>query len=97
NLFRPFRVIYFQETTLSANKYLYEVERLKWRSQDEEDAAYENELPPTSTNNDLTDVMESEVNEGFVVNDSEDDHLRITLKPMQIRTFILKVDYNVHY
>ncbi|CAL1260740.1 unnamed protein product [Larinioides sclopetarius] len=96
NLFRPFRVIYFQETTLSANKYLYEVEKLKWRSQDEEDAAFENELSPAPTN-DLTEVMEAEANEGYVVNESEDDHLRITLKPMQIRTFILKVDYNVHY
>ncbi|XP_055937632.1 lysosomal alpha-mannosidase-like [Argiope bruennichi] len=97
NLFRPFRVIYFQETTLSANKYLYEVEKLKWRSQDDEDAAYENELPPTPANNELADVMESEANEGYMVNDSEDDHLRITLKPMQIRTFILKIDYNAHY
>ncbi|GIY02877.1 lysosomal alpha-mannosidase [Caerostris extrusa] len=96
-LFRPFRVIYYQETTLSANKYLYEAESLRWKSVSEvENADFENELG-TTARNDLTDVMESGANEASPINESEEDHLRITLKPMQIRTFILKVDYNIHY
>ncbi|GFT23386.1 lysosomal alpha-mannosidase [Trichonephila clavipes] len=99
NLFRPFRVIYYQETTLTAHEYLYEVDRLKWRahSDDEEDTDFENELPPTTSNNDLSEVLEAEVNESETINEAEDDHLRITLKPMEIRTFIVKVDYYVNY
>ncbi|KAG8190302.1 hypothetical protein JTE90_012589 [Oedothorax gibbosus] len=91
NLFRPFRVVYYQETNLSANKYLYEVDPLKWRSQDDEDSPQSE-----STTNDINAAMESSTSD-YIVSDAESDSLRITLKPMEIRTFILKVDYHISY
>ncbi|XP_035231456.1 lysosomal alpha-mannosidase-like isoform X2 [Stegodyphus dumicola] len=89
NLFRPFKVIYYEETTLSANKYLYETEKLNWAIANGEDNGYE------YSSNHLHRVLQADSNESFSMQDGEEGHLIITLKPMEIRTFILKVDYYV--
>ncbi|KFM74950.1 Lysosomal alpha-mannosidase, partial [Stegodyphus mimosarum] len=88
NLFRPFKVIYYEETTLSANKYLYEAEKLNWPVANEDNGS-------EYSSNHLHRVLQADSNESFSMQDGEEGHLIITLKPMEIRTFILKVDYYV--
>lgn len=81
NLFRPFRVLHYEETNLAANKFLYEVERLTWPTVDDISNDYEN------------DVFDAE-SSSLSRNRNGDPVMSITLKPMEIRTFILKVDYS---
>ncbi|XP_054707229.1 lysosomal alpha-mannosidase-like [Uloborus diversus] len=95
NMFRPFRIIYYQETTLAANKYLYEVDRMEWPIQsDETERDYESDQPD-ATVSEANNVLETEGGT-IITSDGEEDHLRVVLSPMEIRTFIVKVDYVSH-
>lgn len=54
NLFKPFRVVSYYETNLAANKYLYEVERLRWPTVDDIPLDYEEDLNHLSDGNFLS-------------------------------------------
>lgn len=89
-LFLPFRILYYRETSLSANQYLNETERLKWSYVGQE-LNMEN---IQERSNATSDVMSNEVTEETTQNIPADDGMSITLGPMDIRTFIVKVKYN---
>ncbi|PSN50451.1 Lysosomal alpha-mannosidase [Blattella germanica] len=76
NLFVPFSIVSARETTLGANQWLNETQRLKW----------------TTESNEIDSDFTSEEKENHFSSSAEEaDPLTITLSPMQIRTFVIQV------
>nr|CAD7590765.1 unnamed protein product [Timema genevievae] len=72
-LFSPFTIVSARETTLGANQWLKDLDRLVWQVESNEVFETFSEKPKYQDNI---------------------DPMTITLTPMQIRTFILDVDYS---
>lgn len=79
NVFRGINVASMRETTLSANQWLNEVNRLQFKAKTVADL---NEIP-----------LSDEFSESNDLEDEKDDYanFKITLNPMEIRTFVVKL------
>lgn len=81
-----------RETTLGANQWLNEVERLQFETKEE---AASNEI------SDSTEFEESNETEDTIVPEAEGEtyyehtDFKITLKPMEIRTFVVKLKWKL--
>lgn len=77
------KVASMRETTLGANQWLNEVDRLQFEAKTE------------ATSNEVSDSTEYELNEidDQLDSEAEDDStdFKVTLKPMEIRTFVVKL------
>lgn len=104
DVFRSFDVESIQETTLSANQWLNEAVRFKFREDKKEsnssvdmqsEAARESQEimpnPDVSPRQDRVRTYKN-LNVNADLNDN-DDPLTITLKPMEIRTFVVALDW----
>lgn len=86
DVFRSFDLISIRETTLAANQWLENAERLKFTAEaNNQNATYEAENP--DEDNQETPKADSKSN------GSPSENYTITLNPMEIRTFIVEMKW----
>lgn len=104
DVFRSFNVISIRETTLSANQWLDEAKRFhfKAKTEDENSISFISESPEKEKRQLKLDInpdisprqyfkRANKYKRQHAIEDDDDD-LTITLKPMEIRTFIIELE-----
>lgn len=97
DVFRSFDISWIRETTLSANQWLEDLKRLQFvaeESDTNEDSA--NEVPEQKQAQPNVEINESDSNEPKPdfkrATKNDDNKFIITLKPMEIRTFVVELE-----
>lgn len=106
DVFRSFNIYELRETTLAGNQWLNEAKRFKFRPQSSNETTEENEINTVSPSIKTDDTNISKISPTPEVSESrqkrkrnrnnvadDDDNYTITLNPMQIRTFVVTLEW----
>lgn len=100
DVFRGINVASMRETTLGANQWLSEVERLQFKAKTEADSdensstteiPWSTEIPSSTEFSNEPNEVEDETSPEYEDKEMNNTNFEITLNPMEIRTFVVKL------